>query len=196
MIIESVERLEAPQFVRLNLFEMKLVEHMNEHDFVLLQEALQKEVPLVDVTQTFKNKFGYLKNFKVFKHVDSGEHAITFEKNGAAEIHHTDADYKSGSILTKEHGATGPNIRFVSMMVQLGKQFIQQGKQVRIVAPEEMCKKYHRIAKMRGVGLDNVEITDPQFHEVGKDANDNDVDYHSFYIKPTAITEAVRLLSA
>lgn len=176
----------------LNLLGMKLISSLTEREMVLLESG-DYVATLTDVTHEFGQQ-PHLRNFRVYRN-ETGDHVITFEKQGAVEIHHADRDFKSGSILTHEHDSKGPNTKFISMIAQLGKTFIDAGKKVRISAPTDMLKKYHRIVNFKTKKDDSIGVSPISYHKLDKDASGNDVQFDQFYITPNVITEAVKLIS-
>ena len=68
---------------------------------------------------------------------------ITFVKNGYREIHHLDDEGNSGYIRRDRHN---PNLKYISTVMKLVKEYIQRGEKVKILATEELSKKYYKVA--------------------------------------------------
>lgn len=83
------------------------------------------------------------------KNYSAGEygHIITFERDGATEIHHVDHELLSDGIPKPKPA----NMGFVSTMFHLGREVIDSGKQLRIVGMNDGgIKHYQKLARLLG----------------------------------------------
>lgn len=178
---------------RVDLFGWRKFEVLSENQ---LNELRNYEPTLIDVTSDYNKPEG-LEDFKIQKN-ESGQHIISYKENGAYEIHHADQDENSGAILTSINGNKGPNTKFVAMMMKQATNLTSQGHTVRIVAKEDMLKKYHKFANKikEKDGLHNISISDVQLHKAEYNRKEDAYEQlHKFYLIPSTISEAIRILS-
>lgn len=188
MIIEN-KKFEVSNHLKIDIKGWRKITSLTEEALI---ESLNYKPTINDVSADFNIPEG-LNNFKVHE-TEDGDSLISFDKDGSTEIHHANKDDVSGKITSGSDAKNGPNSRFVSSMFHLGNQFLKDGKKVRIVAPNEMIEKYHRLANITKKQHGGVvsEIEHNSFVKTGK----NTEEHKHFYISPPtkSIQEATHLL--
>lgn len=184
-----VPLIETQTHLKIDLNGWKKIESLTEYALV---ESLDHVSRIKDITDDFNVPDG-LHNFRVHE-TEDGDNLISFEKDGAVEIHHANKDGVSGKILTGENNNKGPNSRFVSNMFHLGTEFLHAGKNVRIVAPDNMINKYHRIANIVK-NTHKFDIGSIEHSHFEKDNVGNTVEHKKFIISPTVVSEAIIVLN-
>ena len=156
-----------------------------------LDESLNYVIPdLVDVTHIGKqqnpenfthDKEDGVYNKKVEYSPSTNQVITTFYRDGAWEIHHQIGQH-SGEKLNQNK----PPMTFVSHMFNWINDKVNNGKKVRISAPEELVHSYHKLATKLSSTNKNMNITDI---EPGIDLRRIGIPTYEFYIHHKNLVE-------
>lgn len=165
-----------------------------------LIESLNYEPKLETVTDEYPIGKETYDKFKAYRS-DKGDNIITFKKDGAYEIHHADENFVSGRIKSGEEQKKR-NYTFVPTMFHIAKKFVDDGEKVRIIATSnhdggDLIGKYHSLANRvkDRYGFNVSDMFPHKQDEKGYNSKGEELIYKKFYVTPSNINEAIRILN-